>query len=603
MNAAATAPTHPTDPAPSRVSWWTPVAAAIVLGTIAGAAHVGLAWGRGALQDRFTWTSRDLAWMSPLGHIAMFVGPALVVSLLIALGWRRGARFAGFAVPCVMAVTTLALHVTGLHPYAVAALGIGGGVRLAQWAMHGAAAARWGRRLAVAAACCCAVLWLLAMRRPGDRGAIAGDVPNVLVLVWDTVRAASTSLHGYARPTTPTLDAMAREGLTFGLAISPSSWTLPSHGAMFTGQPAGRLSSSWRRPLDATYPTVAEALGRAGYRTGAFVGNLFYTHHESGVDRGFATLRDFRRSPRQLFWSTALGQTRLATRLAWGRGPGDWWAALRDFELRLKAEPFSDRRRADEITSEFLDWQARSSTPFFAFLNLYDAHDPYEPPAGYDTLFARPQSRQDAYDAGIRYMDDQLRRLLDALRQRGVLDRTLVIVTSDHGEQWGEHGLHNHGNSLYLPAVHVPLVMRWPGNFPTGRIEEPVSLTDVAATIAAAARLPAGSFPGQPLPAGGRGIVVTETEALDPSVRAKSPAEHGALAALFQDSLQYFRNGDTTYQLFDIRKDPAQLNDLIATPEGCRRAIDLDARLRGVTAMPATPPFTSARCAVAGGAP
>ncbi|MBK8248076.1 MAG: sulfatase [Gemmatimonadetes bacterium] len=583
--------------------WWTPMVAAVVLGMITGAAHVLLTWGRGALLDRFTWTSRDLAWMSPVGHVAMFAAPAVVLAVVWLLGWGRNSPFVYLVVPCVLATTSLALHATGLHPYAVAALGLGGGVQLARWAVMGPTAARWGRRLALVGVGVCAALSWLATRRPGNGGGSAAGAPNVLVLVWDTVRAASTSLHGYTRPTTPTLDAMAREGLTFGLAISPSSWTLPSHGAMFTGQPAARLSSSWRRPLDATYPTIAEALGQAGYRTGAFVGNLFYTHHESGVDRGFATLRDFRRSPKQLFWSTALGQTRLATRLAWGRGLGDWWAALKDFELRLKAEPFSDRRRADEITSEFLAWQAESSAPFFAFLNLYDAHDPYEPPAGYDTLFARPQSRQDAYDAGIRYMDDQLRRVLDALQQTGVLDRTLVIVTSDHGEQWGEHGLHNHGNSLYLPAVHVPLVMRWPGQLPAGRILGPVSLTDLAATIAAAARLPEGTFPGQPLHQGGRGLVVTETEALDPSARAKSPAEHGALAALFQDSLQYFRNGDTTYQLFDIRRDPGQLNDLIATPAGCRVAVELDAHLRGVAALPATPPFTATRCLGMGGTP
>jgi arylsulfatase A-like enzyme len=589
------------DHSPTR--WWMPLSAAAVLGVVTGTAHVLLTWGRGALMDRFTWTSRDLAWMSPVGHVAMFAGPALVLAVAIAMGWRRGARFASVAVPCVMAATSLALHVTGLHPYAVAALGLGVGVRLGQWASHSAAAPRWGPRLVVGGAGVCAVLWGLAMRRPDDRSGGVADRPNVLVLVWDTVRAASTSLHGYSRLTMPALERLAREGLTFGLAIAPSSWTLPSHGAMFTGQPAGRLSSSWRRPLDETFPTVAEAVGRAGYRTGAFVGNLFYTHHESGVDRGFVTLRDFRRSPKQLFWSTALGQTRLMTRLAWGGGPRDWWVALRDFELRLKAEPFSDRRRAEEITSEFLAWQAESPEPFFAFLNLYDAHDPYEPPPGYDTLFVRPQSRQDAYDAGIRYMDDQLQRVLDTLRHRGVLDRTLVIVTSDHGEQWGEHGLHNHGNSLYLPAVHVPLVMRWPGVVPPGRVDGPVTLTDLAATIAAAARLPAGAFPGRPLHEGGSGTVVTETEALDPSVRAKSPAEHGALAALFQDSLQYFRNGDSTYQLFDILRDPAQLNDLIATSEGCRLAVTLDARLRAVAAMPATPPFTDARCPARGGAP
>ena len=583
--------------------WWYPLSAAVLLGITSGSVHAALTWGRRVLLDRFTWTSRDLAWMAPLGDVALFLGPAVVCAVAIAVGWRRGARVVTLFTLGALAATSVALHLTGLHPLATAALGLGAGVRLAQWGGRSPGrAATWGRRAATLSLVGVLVL-IVAERRPGSSAApAAAGRPNVLVLIWDTVRAASTSLHGYDRPTTPALQAMASEGTTFATAISPSSWTLPSHGSMFTGVESARLSASWRRPLDAAQPSVAEVLRDEGYRTGAFVGNLFYTHHESGVDRGFTTLHDFRRSPRQLFWSTALGQTRLLTRLAWARSPGEWWTHLREFELRLPAEARSDRRRASEITSEFLDWQAESTTPFFAFLNLYDAHDPYDAPEGYDSLFARPQAPRDAYDAGIRYMDDELRRVLQVLRERGVLDQTLVVVTSDHGEQWGEHGLHNHGNSLYLPVIHVPLVMRLPGVVPAGaRHDAPVSLTDLASTLLAVTGTTRATLPGRSLLAGGRGVVIAETEALDPSARARSPAEHGALATIVRDSLQYLRNGDSTYQLFDIGRDPAQAHDLTGTAAGCVAAVALDSILRAHAAMPRTPAFGMARCtAVAG---
>ena len=135
----------------------------------------------------------------------------------------------------------------------------------------------------------------------------------------------------------------------------------------------------------------------------------------------------------------------------------------------MPSEPQSDRRWSPEIIAEFLEWQQKvEPRPFFAFLNLYDAHDPYEPPREVRTRFSTSPGKQDLYDAGIAYMDDALGRLFDILKERGLLDRTLIVVTSDHGEQWGEHDLRNHGNSLYLPAVHVPLVLRFPERIAAG---------------------------------------------------------------------------------------------------------------------------------------
>ncbi|MGQ0647593.1 MAG: sulfatase [Gemmatimonadaceae bacterium] len=587
-----------------RMSWWQPVPLAVALGTLAGLVHVITVLYRRNVGHGFTWTSRDLPWMSPLGNVAFLLVPAIVL-LLVRLArpsWVSWGLTAG-TLGAVGAVSAL-LNVKGLHPYAVALLALGIGVQLGRAARGRARAwSRWTPALAVVALLYTGVAYSLAGRPATATGIAGGGTPNVLVLILDTVRAASTSLHGYARSTTPALERLAAEGARFDWAISPSSWTLPSHAAMFTGRPGSTLSTSWRTPLDDTHPTVAEVLRAKGYATGAFVGNLFYTHHESGLQRGFQVLRDFRRSRIQVLWSTTLGQTPLVDRLLWGkRTPRALVDALRAFELRARAEPQNDRRRAAEIIDEFLGWQGRLDVPWFAFLNLYDAHDPYEPPPGYRTTFAQQQTKQDAYDAGIRYMDDQLDRLVNVLRARGALDNTLVVVTSDHGEQWGEHNLSNHGNSLYLPVIHVPLVIRWPARVPAARrVIVPVSLTDLAATIldatgAADRRIPGASLLTTCCGGGAPSLVVSETEALDPSARITSPAERGALASVLRDSLQYIRNGDSTYQLFNVVRDYAQDSNLVALPAACGGIPELDSLLRSVSTVPATPPFTRDRC-------
>ena len=199
----------------------------------------------------------------------------------------------------------------------------------------GAATLEWKRvaRLAMAGILAIGLAFVTATISQRDRALRGGSTvesPNVLVLILDTVRAASTSLHGYARSTTPHLDRLAREGAMFEWAIAPSSWTLPSHAAMFTGRRASTLSTSWRRPLDDTHATVAEAFRKAGYATGAFVGNPFYTHHESGIGRGFDVLRDFRRSQLQLFWSTTLGQTPFVNAVIWERTPAALVTAIKN---------------------------------------------------------------------------------------------------------------------------------------------------------------------------------------------------------------------------------------------------------------------------------
>lgn len=588
-----------------RPRWWHPLFLAAIVGPLAGFAHVGVVLVRRHVLNEFTWTSRDIIWMSPLANGVILLLAALPFSLLLALRPRPLLWRICVASLCALAAVCAFLAIRGLHSWAVVVLALGVGLQLARltWRpvqlIRGAA----GGALAIALA----LGWTqLGRQRTPTSVAPRQGAPNVLVLILDTVRASSTSLHGYARSTTPQLERLADEGAMFEWAIAPSSWTLPSHAAMFTGRRASMLSTSWRKPLDETHATVAEAFRAAGYTTGAFVANPFYTHHESGLDRGFDVFRDFRRSWAQALWSTTLGQTPFLNRVLWDRTPAALLSALRNFDLTVPSEPQSDRRWSPEIIDEFLSWQGEiGARPFFAFLNLFDAHDPYEPPRPVRTRFSASPGKQDLYDAGIAYMDDALGRLFDVMRERGIMDRTVIVVTSDHGEQWGEHDLRNHGNSLYLPAVHVPLVVRYPSRVQAGtRVRQAVSLTDLASTLTDAAGLERVEFPGESLleaccqtPRRYDALVVTETEQLDRSTNTKAPAMHGPLASLFRDSLQFIRNGDSTYQLFDVVQDYAQLHDLLDDPDRCQSGVVMDSVLRLVTPLPATPSYTAEKCA------
>jgi arylsulfatase A-like enzyme len=200
-------------------------------------------------------------------------------------------------------------------------------------------------------------------------------------------------------------------------------------------------------------------------------------------------------------------------------------------------------------------------------------------------------------------MDHVLDSLFAELRRESLLDRTIVVVTSDHGEQFGEHGLRNHGNSLYLPLLHVPLVVRYPARLAPGRVPAAVSLSDLAATLLDLAgvkprRPPAGSslVPVAARSAGSRDVLA-ETEQLQSGGRDE-PAGRGDMAALLTDSLHFIRNEDGTFELYAYRVDSAEAHDLAATPAGCTRALALDDRVRGPGAMLASArPLDPRRCA------
>ncbi len=406
--------------------------------------------------------------------------------------------------------------------------------------------------------------------------------PNVLLIIWDTVRAMDLGAYGSSRTTTPNLVRLAASGILFERALAPSSWTLPSHATLLTGRRPDEHHADWTVPLDGTWPTLGEILGGEGYATAGFVANWFYLSRESGMQRGFLRYRDFRISPGQVLNAASLGRA---------------FFGARRFRVVTGHHQNFGRKSADHVNAEFLAWHAGlAGRPFFAMLNYYDAHDPYLPPAPFDTLFGRVGRDYDpglrlrrvpppgeladlrlAYDQSIAYLDDRLGRLLDSLERRGALRNTLVIVTADHGEEFWEHGLLAHGYSLYLPSLQVPLVVALPGRPVAGQRVVPwVSLNDVAATIIEA------SGGGSRGTVGGRSL---SRYWLDPSTPADTlyaelrhapnlpphfPVSRGDLTSALGGDHHYIVTAGTG-ELFDLTNDPTEQRDLAAAPTHAER--------------------------------
>lgn len=401
------------------------------------------------------------------------------------------------------------------------------------------------------------------------------DAPNVLLVVLDTVRASNLSLHGYERRTTPNLETLAATSTVFDRAISTAPWTLPSHASLFTGLSGGETGGDWLHPIRSDVPTLPEAFSGLGYSTAGFVSNLLYTSYESGVNRGFVHYDDYRWSWPLVLAHTPLSKLDIKSRVPEARSFMEAISRLHTTSLRTRGlSPADEFRGADKIVAAFLDWQASSGDrPFFAFLNLFDAHGPYRAPPNHLNQFpgGRPLDR---YDAAIAFLDEALGRLTEELARRQVLDKTILIVTSDHGELFDEHGLKGHANGLYLPLIHVPLLVRFPPAVPAGqRVPTIVSIRDLPATLVELAGVSAPGIPGQSLsptwrqPGGGiHGDVVAslgQGRNVDPSFRNA----RGPMISRLSARLHFIINGDGSEEVYDFRADPAELNNLVASAD------------------------------------
>ena len=590
-------PETDSDPTPSRAA-----ARAILiagsLGVIAGGLHGIAIWVQRFGLGRFTFHSRDAIWMAPLGTALLFGGLALLGVVPALLLRRRIPTSLVLGVFGFLAVFTVLLPYGEISRWAATLLAVAVGVQFARGARRDPEHSR-RRTLRIGAGFAVAMAGLgigqravLAVRQAQGIGALrpaAAGAPSILLIILDTVRGENLSLYGYPRPTFAALEKWAARGVVFDHAIATAPWTLPSHGSLFTGMPSRRIGGGWFEPISDSAPTLAEVLRDRGYRTAGFAANLLYTSYETGLDRGFLEYRDYPLHLLQVLWHSPLVQTVLVKSLLRARSLYAVKKAARRFNLETNSRPGDQYIPAPVITDGFLRWHERlGDRPFFAFLNYFDAHGPYRAAPAYLARFAGSESDRDRYDAAIAYLDSELDRLLSALEARGALERTIVVITSDHGELFGEHKLHGHANAMYLPLLRVPLVFLAPSRIPAGvRVENPVSLRDVPATLLdLAGGGEPGGLPGVSLAgrwdstrSGRMGSAVTAHVIRAHDINAKGRNAATWLETVLDQDYHYIRSGVGLEELYAWRTDSLEKKNLVHSPSALSIIRRLRARL------------------------
>lgn len=556
--------------------------------------------------------SKEILWISPLVDLCFF----LLVGSAVAIVARFFRRFpAGRVLASLLIFLTAydGLMLTG-HFYRRAALLFAVGVAVAF--------ARWFRKHEFSAVMAWrwSAPWLLgslALLIVGIQGGnsisesyavsklptAAPGSPNILVIVVDTLRADHLSSYGYSRLTSPNIDEVARNGVLFENAIAPSSWSLPSHASLVTGSPVHQHGMGNVEPMPwlgwgssglNRLPTLGGALQRLGYRTGAFSANRIYFTSNVGLGRGFMHFEDYFDGVGDSFVRTQFG--REFARLYMNRSPKSEFT--RTFQylglgswLDKDSEGSGDyggiygiRKRADEVNRETVGWIAKDGQhPFFAFLNYLDVHFGYGGPEGYPKPAWDHGVTIDEYDAGVKYTDDFIGQLLHALNDLGVLKNTIVIVTSDHGEALGDHGLSFHGAALYWDLVHVPLIFSWPGHLPQGvRVGRPVTNAGIANTVLGLVNATQNPFPGPTLaelwgqsapeewPNPISELPQTNTiVSADRAMQGKVPlATDGWMSSVVSSRWQLIRHQKYKDQIYEWKADASETKNLINIPAG-----------------------------------
>lgn len=402
-----------------------------------------------------------------------------------------------------------------------------------------------------------------------------GPHNNVVLIMLDTVRADHLSCYGYARPTTPNLDRLARQGVLFEHAVAPTSWTLPSLASVFTGLLPHQHAADWHDAMASQPLTLAEILKARGYQTASFNANQDFGLAGWGLAQGFDVYADAHDWLRHNLAATFAGQS-------------IYQSLFREF---VSFNEF-DRLNAGQINQQVFDWLGhRSGRPYFLFINYVDAHRPYLPPAPYDRRFGRipkavlwhtgfalheghwsqpvsvreRQDLVDGYDNSLNYLDEQVGRLLDTLRTSRDAGRTFVIVAGDHGESFGEHGTYDHGWNLYREVLQVPLLVAGPG-LPAGqRVESVAELRELFPTVIQLALARAGA----PVEQASLSRFWTPGSASETSAPVVSELtrwtrdwRQEAMLSLVDARWQYILDSNGHAELFDWQNDAAEQQDV-----------------------------------------
>lgn len=408
--------------------------------------------------------------------------------------------------------------------------------------------------------------------------AAAPQPPNIILISIDTLRADRMSAYGHSRPTTPGLDAWAREsGVRFETVVAPAPWTLPSHISLFSGLDAATHGFNYDAPAHPSLVTLAERLREAGYSTAAFTAGA-YLDPQFGLSQGFDLFRSRQDRP-----------------------------AKKETSLELV-----------EGIAQLRSWLAQpAARPFFAFLHSYEVHTPYRArqpyferfggdvsrmPSGRITVRTVPRDQHNdflrrrefvfadpdtdgetavpdedldiveiAYDSGVGYMDHHVSRLLADLPAMGLGSDTVVVFTSDHGEMLGEHGLAAHGY-LYDENLLVPLILALPGGRGRGRVvADQVRLTDVFPTLLELAGLePRQAIDGESvLPLVDR-AADGRSEVRHRDAWSYAPSTSYGLSLRYADRLKYILRNSVwppvqgEEEVYDLRRDPREMHNLAA---------------------------------------
>ena len=422
--------------------------------------------------------------------------------------------------------------------------------------------------------------------------------PNVLWIVLDTVRADRMSVYGYDVPTTPFLEEWSQNCIVIERAVANGNWTLPCHASMFTGLPV--RSHGFGLPagqLDKSFRTVAEVLRENGYTIGLFSNNVLVAP-KTELSRGFETphvVAHFR---------SALAFSLSSLLERWGITPPLPWLDS-DFGAAL----------THDLLGRWLD--NHQNEPFFVFVNLMEAHLPYRVPRRYREAFMSPEQVRRSYDlrrsvygniairlnigalidgydhmlmsdrevikrqyeSAIRYLVDRVREMIDVFRQRGLLDNTLVVITSDHGEYLDTHQMWSHHFQLYRDVIHVPMIIREPGRRDSRRVDALVQLSDLYPTVlryvlgpeAAETSIYAQDMFEVAERGGDERIAISEAypcepatmERLlakdDPQIRHRASPQVTAIGSRFK----YIDSSDGMRELYDLDNDSGELDNLV----------------------------------------
>jgi choline-sulfatase len=350
---------------------------------------------------------------------------------------------------------------------------------------------------------------------------------NVILITIDTLRPDHLGCYGYKAIQTPHIDKLASESARFTTVVSQVPQTLPSHCTILTSTyPMFHgIRDNVGYKLDDSKTTLAEVLKRQGFQTGAFVGS-FVLDSRFGLSQGFDTYDDHFNPEKN----------------------PDGFLKLEELE-----------RRAEEVVDHAVQWleKTNSSSPFFAWIHLYDPHDPYDPPPPFKARY-----RSKPYDGEIAYTDEQVGKLMAFLNRKGLYDKTLIVLTGDHGESFGEHREFKHGYFLYDTTLLVPLLIK-PVRQLFGKqiIEEQVRLVDIAPTILQILELPkVPDFQGTGL----LGLMAGKQKQLELEAYSETyyPAQFGA------SSLRSLRRLNTKFieaprpELYDLNQDPSELKNV-----------------------------------------